>query len=76
MSASADLQDAIIELLGQAGALRVNVPVIARRTKELAREIEAAAANHGLCVWVMPPLPTSATISVSSATSAMLLTSA
>jgi hypothetical protein len=60
MSASADLQDAIIELLGQPGALRVNIPLVARRTKDLAREIEAAAANHGLCIWVMPPLPTSA----------------
>lgn len=60
MSASADLQDAIIELLGQPGALRVNVPVVSRRTKELDKEIEAAAANKGLCIYVMPPLPTSA----------------
>src|SRR5260221_13135167 len=60
MSASADLQDAIIELLGQPGALRVNVPVVSQRTKELSKEIEAAAANKGLCIYVMPPLPTSA----------------
>jgi len=60
MSASSDLQAAIVELLSQPGALRVAVPLVARRTKELAGEIEAAAANKGLCVFVMPPLPTSA----------------
>ncbi|HSI10721.1 MAG TPA: hypothetical protein VK961_01695 [Chthoniobacter sp.] len=59
MSASSDLQTAIIELLGQPGALRVNVPLVARRTKEMAADIEAAAANQGLCIFVMPPLPTS-----------------
>jgi len=60
MSASADLQEAIVELLGMPGALRVNVPLVSRRTKELAGDIEAAAANQGLCIFVMPPLPTSA----------------
>jgi len=60
MSASSDLQTAIVELLGQPGALRVTVPLVARRTKELAADIEAAAANQGLCIFVMPPLPTSA----------------
>ena len=60
MSASVDLQDAIIELLGQSGALRVNVPIVSLRTKELGKEIEAATANKGLCIYVMPPLPTSA----------------
>lgn len=42
------------------GCLRVVVPIVARRQKELAAEIEAAAANHGLCIYVMPPLPTRA----------------
>lgn len=60
MSASSDLQAAIIELLEQPGALRVDVPLVARRTKELTADIEAAAANKGLCIFVMPPLPTSA----------------
>jgi len=60
MSASADLQSAIEALLAAPGALRVNVPVVKRRTKQLAAEIEAAAANKGLCLYVMPPLPTGA----------------
>lgn len=60
MSASADLQLAVTALLSAAGALRVPVPIVARRTKELAAEIEAAAANKGLCLYVMPPLPTRA----------------
>ena len=60
MSASADLQTAITALLGASGALRVAVPLVARRTKELGAEIEAAAANQGLCIYVMPPLPTGA----------------
>jgi hypothetical protein len=57
MSASIDLQWAIEELLAAPGALRVAVPVVRRRTKEIAAEIEAAAANAGLCIQVMPPLP-------------------
>lgn len=57
MSASADLQLAIEELLTTPGALRVAVPVIRRRTQELAAEIEAAVANAGLCIQVLPPLP-------------------
>jgi len=60
MSASADLQQAIASLLGQEGALRVTIPIVAQHSKELTAEIEAAAANHGLCVFVMPPLPVSA----------------
>jgi hypothetical protein len=64
MSASADLQSAIVDTLGLPGALCVDVPLIARRTKEIAAEIEAASANHGLCIYVMPPLPTSALTNV------------
>jgi hypothetical protein len=60
MSASADLQTAIHELLGLPGALRVAVPIVERRTKDLASDIEAAAASQGLCVLIMPPLPTGA----------------
>lgn len=60
MSASAELQLAITTLLGTAGALRVAVPIVARRTKDLGAEIEAAAANKGLCLYVLPPLPQSA----------------
>ncbi len=60
MSASADLQLRVCDLLRRAGALRVVVPIVDRRTKELAKEIEANAANKGLCLWVMPPLPTRA----------------
>lgn len=60
MSASADLQQLIAARLGAAGCLRVEVPIVARRTKELGAEIEAAGANKGLCIYVMPPLPTRA----------------
>jgi hypothetical protein len=60
MSASADLQSAVAELLAQPGALRVNVPIVSRRTLEIGAEVEAAAADKGLCLYVMPPLPTSA----------------
>ena len=34
--------------------------MIARREKELKSDVEAAAAQAGICVWVMPPLPTHA----------------
>lgn len=60
MSASSELQLAIEAMLGTAGALRVAVPIVKRRTKDLPNDIDAAAANHGLCIFVMPPLPTSA----------------
>lgn len=40
--------------------LRVTVPIVAYRKKELASEIEAATAKNGLCINVMPPLPTKA----------------
>ncbi len=61
MSASASIQLAIAALLGGDGALRVPVPIVARREKELAAEIEAAAARGtGLCGYVVPVLPSSA----------------
>lgn len=60
MSASSDLQEAVTALLRGSPALRVPVEVLARRRGEMASEIEAAAANHGLCCYVMPPLPLSA----------------
>ena len=47
-SASNDLYEAVAELLGQEGALQVNVPIVQRRTKDAMAEIDAAAANHGL----------------------------
>lgn len=40
--------------------LRVTVPIVAYRKKDLTSEIEAAAAKNGLCINVMPPLPTRA----------------
>lgn len=60
MSASADLQTVLTKYLTRSARLRVAVPIIARRTKDLLAEINAAAANNGLCIWVMPPLPTRA----------------
>jgi hypothetical protein len=61
MSASADLQKAIVDLLSRGGALRVAVPVLSHRDKEYAKKIEEAAAKQsGLCVMVLPPLPTKA----------------
>lgn len=61
MSTAATIQLALAALLGADGALRSPVPVVARREKEFAAEIEAAAARGaGLCALVMPVLPTSA----------------
>ena len=60
MSASSDLQVAVTAFLRGSPALRVPVEILARRRGEMASEIEAAAANHGLCCYVMPPLPLSA----------------
>lgn len=60
MSTASTLQAAIAEVLGTAGALRVAAPIVARKQKNLASEIAAATANHGLCVYVMQPLPTRA----------------
>lgn len=61
MSASADLQSAIAALLEAPGALPVAAPVIRRREKEMASDLDAGAAvTNGLCFFVMPPVPTSA----------------
>src|SRR4051812_25053405 len=74
MSVCASIQAAIAAALALPGALRVpaalsdpdmaiaigTLPIGARRMKEMGKEIEAAAANHGLCIYVMPVLPTRA----------------
>jgi hypothetical protein len=39
------------------GRLSVDVPIVKRLEKELANNIAAAAANHGLCIYVMAALP-------------------
>lgn len=36
------------------------IPIVARRPKDITNDIEAAAAKHGLGLYVMPPLPTRA----------------
>jgi hypothetical protein len=43
-----------------AGILRAPVPVVNRRSKSLANDVAAAVASHGLCINVLPPLPTRA----------------
>ena len=80
MSSSAELQLLATNKLGEPGALPAPgylwptdgtplcpagaVPILARRTKDLRAEIEAAAANHGLCIYVQPPMPTQAELGV------------
>jgi hypothetical protein len=66
MSASADIQSAIAALLEAPGALPVAAPVLKRREKEMASDLDAGAAvTNGLCIFVMPPVPTSAVQGVS-----------
>lgn len=61
MSASADLQQAIADLLSAPGALRVAVPILTGKGKDLVDKInEAAAKQGGLMIHVLPPLPTGA----------------
>lgn len=61
MSANADLQDAVQAVLGMAGRLRVAVPIVGRRDKDKSRQIqENAAKKEGLCLIVLPPVPTGA----------------
>jgi len=58
MSASIDLQEAVQGILSQSGVLSVALPIIARRTQSLERDIEAAGSlQAGLCVWVLPARP-------------------
>ena len=66
MSASADLQSAIAALLEAPGALPVTAPIIRRREKEMASDLDAGGAvQTGLCLFVMPPVATSAVQGVS-----------
>ena len=61
MNASADLQSAIAAILEVTGALPVEAPVIRRREKEMTSDIDAGlAVQNGLCLFVMPPVATSA----------------
>jgi hypothetical protein len=58
MSLSASIQDSVAALLALPGALRVNVPIVERRPKELGDAIQAAAAlGGGLCAHILPVLP-------------------
>jgi hypothetical protein len=56
MSASADIQEAIAPLI-EAG-LSVPIPVLRLRPKEIISDIEMAIASHGICIQILPPLPT------------------
>jgi hypothetical protein len=61
MSASSRIQLGLQAMLSAAGALRADVPVVARREKERTVEIQMAAAiQGGLAIAVLPPLPRSA----------------
>lgn len=58
MSACSDIQARVLTLLGQPGATRVPLPLVAQRPKDLTAEILAAAAlGNGLCAYVYPVLP-------------------
>lgn len=57
-SASSDLQEQIAAVLQAEGSLRVAVPVLARVSKKLENEIQAAVNNQGLCISIMPINPT------------------
>lgn len=60
MNASSLLQRIIAAYLASPDKLRVVVPIVQRRHKEIGAEIEAAVSSKGLCLHVMPPLPTQA----------------
>jgi hypothetical protein len=63
MSASSDMQAAIVAALSVPNVLPAGIPIISRKTKEhgrtqdLADDLAAAVANHGLCIYVLPLLP-------------------
>lgn len=59
MSASSDIQKAVTDLMAACPAIATaNIPVIQYRPKEIASEAENAAAQFGVFVQVLPPLPT------------------
>ena len=60
MNATLDLAEIIASLLKAPGALRVDLPVLVRKKKDPANEIQSAIAQHQLCIFVLPPFPTSA----------------
>jgi len=61
MTACTDLQDRIARALEEPGALPVDVPVVRWRKKDMRSDMEATlGAQHGLCLFVPVPVPTSA----------------
>lgn len=51
-----DLQDASSAWLG-AGAEFDGIPIVGRREKDIANDIQAAVAKLGICIYVFPGLP-------------------
>ena len=61
MNSSTDLQKAISELLEAPGALPIKTPVVRRKEKNVTNDMEAGlAVQNGICLFAMPPIPTSA----------------
>lgn len=61
MNSSTDLQEAVAKLLEAPGALSIPSPVIRRKEKDVTNDMEAGVAvQNGICLFAMPPLPTSA----------------
>ena len=61
MNSSTDLQEAIAALLEASGALPSSASVVRRKEKDVTNDMAASeAVQNGLCVFAMPPLPTSA----------------
>jgi len=61
MNTSTALQKCIAEMLEAPDVLPVSAPVVRRKEKDVENDMEAGlAVQSGLCIFAMPPIPTSA----------------
>jgi hypothetical protein len=58
MSRASQIQDAITALLGAPGALSRPIPVVKRIPGDFKSDVEAASKMMGICIHVLPVLPT------------------
>lgn len=57
MSRFTEIQKTLAATLSAHPGFPAKLQIIARREKEVANDIESALGKHGICLYVMPPIP-------------------
>lgn len=60
MSSTIQIQKAVADVLRSISGFPADLRVVEKRDKDVEKEIQAALARLGICLYVFPPVPTSA----------------